>query len=208
MPDRPMQVRLIALEEVVAACDRLARAVLDSGFRPDTVVAIARGGFMPARFLCDFLDISTLMSIKVRHYEAGGQRSGDAVVDSPLGGDVSGRKVLLVDDVNDSGETLRAALPYLGDLNPSELRSAVLHEKSTTACSADFTAELMREWRWMLYPWAVVEDAGQFIRDMDPVPDSVDAIRAALQEKHDLTLSPAQLDRVIRYNRLRVKASL
>lgn len=204
MSDRAMPVRLIALEEVVAACDQLARAVLESDFQPDTVVAIARGGFMPARFLCDFLSISTLMSIKVRHYDAGGQSAGDAVVDCPLGGDVAGRSVLLVDDVNDSGETLRAALPYIRDLNPSDLRSAVLHEKGTTACPADFAAELMSEWRWVLYPWAVVEDAGQFIRELEPLPATRDAIRDALQDKHGLTLSPDQLDRVIRYNRLPV----
>jgi uncharacterized protein len=203
-----MRVQLIGLEEVVQACDRVAQVVVDAGVEVDTIVAVARGGFMPARFLCDFLDVSRLLSIRVRHYGAGAHAAGGATVEYPLGGDIAGRRVLLVDDVNDSGETLQAALPYLRDQSPAVLHTVVLHEKAATACPADFKAEVIREWRWLLYPWAVVEDVGQFIRDMDPVPQTREAIREALEACHGLTLSPAQLERVIRYNRLRVKASV
>jgi uncharacterized protein len=199
-----MPVRLIGLDEVVTACDWVARAVLEGGCRPQTVVAIARGGFMPARFLCDFLGVSGLLSIKVRHYGAGARSAGSATVEYPLGGEIRDQRVLLVDDVNDSGDTLEAALSYLRDLAPAALHTAVLHEKATTTCPADFKAEVIRQWRWVLYPWAVVEDVGQFIRDMDPAPDTLQGIRDALQARHGLTLSAAQLQRVIRYNRLRV----
>ncbi len=199
-----MPVRLIGLDEVVEACDRVARALRGADVEVDTVVAIARGGFMPARFLCDFLDISRLLSIQIGHYEAGAQSAGGVTVEYPLGGDIDGRRVLLVDDVNDSGDTLQAALAYLGDQAPAELHSAVLHEKSTTIRRADFKAEMMREWRWVLYPWAVVEDVGQFIRDMDPIPKSRQAIHDALRERHELVLDPGQLERVIRYGGLAV----
>lgn len=199
-----MQVQLIGLDEVVETCDHVAKAVLKAGVEVDTVVAVARGGFMPARFLCDFLDVSRLLSIKVAHYEAGARSAGGATVEYPLGGNIEGRRVLLVDDVNDSGDTLQAALTHLREQSPAELHSAVLHEKATTTCAADFKAEVIREWRWVLYPWAVVEDAGQFIRDLDPVPETRDAIMKGLEERHNLTLTPAQLERVIRYNRLQV----
>lgn len=205
MPDRPIRVQLLGLDEVVQACDRLAQAVLDAGVAVDTVVAVARGGFMPARFLCDFLDVSRLLSIRVRHYDAGARAPAGATVEYPLGGSIAGRRVLLVDDVNDSGETLQAALPYLRDQSPAVLYTAVLHEKAATACAADFKAAVIREWRWLLYPWAVVEDAGQFIRDMEPVPDTREEIRKGLLACHGLALGPEQLERVIRYNRLRVR---
>lgn len=199
-----MPVRLIALDEVVDACDRVAHALLHAGVEVDTVVAVARGGFMPARFLCDFLGVSRLLSIQIGHYEAGARSAGDATVEYPLGGEIAGRRVLLVDDVNDSGDTLQAGLAHLRDQSPAALHSAVLHEKSTTSCTADFKAEVLREWRWVLYPWAVVEDAGQFIRDMDPMPDSRKALREALWERHELILEPLQLERVIRYTALAV----
>ncbi len=199
-----MRVRLIGLDEVVEACDRVAQAIDAAGVKVDTIVAVARGGFMPARFLCDFLNVSRLLSIKVRHYEAGARSGGGAKVEYPLNGDIAGLNVLLVDDVNDSGRTLEAALPYLHEQAPASLHTAVLHEKTNTTCSADFKAEIIREWRWLLYPWAVVEDAGQFIRQMDPPPQTREAIAEGLKARHELTLSPQQLERVIRFSRLNI----
>lgn len=205
---RDMPVRLIGLEEVVQACDRVAQAVLEAGARIDTVVAIARGGFMPARFICDFLSVSRLQSIKVRHYEAGAKIAGGATVEYPLGGDLEGRRVLLVDDVNDSGDTLEAALPYLQDHSPATLHSAVLHEKTNTTCPARFKAEAIHEWRWVLYPWAVTEDVGQFVRDMEPLPGTLEALRDRLRSRHGLNIEPDVLERVLRYNQISLAETL
>ncbi|MFP4640513.1 MAG: phosphoribosyltransferase [Guyparkeria sp.] len=198
-----MPVQRITLDEVVAHCDRVARQVAESGFRPDTVVAVARGGFAPARFLCDFLDVSRLLSLQLRHYRSGGRAESRAEVSEPLSGEIAGRRVLLVDDVNDSGDTLAAALPYLKDFRPAELRTAVLHEKANTAHRADFHSGFVEEWRWLLYPWAVVEDAGQFLREMDPCPTSVEAARQRLEAAHGLVLSGSEIERVLFYNGIR-----
>lgn len=197
-----MPVQRLTLEEVVGHCDDVARAVRESGFRPDTIVAVARGGFAPARFLCDFLDVSRLLSLQVRHYGSGGQAERRAEVSEPLAGQIDGCRVLLVDDVNDSGDTLDAALPYLEGLGPAELRTAVLHEKANTARQADYRSGFIREWRWLLYPWAVVEDGGQFLRDMRPMPTTREAAIRRLKEDHDLVLDEAELDRVLVFNEI------
>lgn len=200
-----MKVRLVELEEIVVGCDRLAQAILAEGFIPDIMVAVARGGFMPARFLCDFLKVSSLTSLRVRHYAAGAHKSGAAMVTIPLAADIGGARVLLVDDVNDSGETLAAARPYLESFSPAIVRTAVLHEKSGTKQLADFRAGEIRQWQWILYPWAVVEDVGQFIRNMDPSPTGVEEIRRRLMEDYGFAPSPAQLERVLRYNHIFLK---
>ena len=197
-----MPVQLISVEEVVSAADDLARQIRASDFRPDTIVAIARGGFMPARFLCDFLHVHKLLSLKVEHYTSGAREKQRAAVTVPLAGDVRGEQVLLVDDVNVSGDTLVAARPHLEGFDPAAVRTAVLHEKASTQCPADFHSQAVQEWRWILYPWAVIEDVGQFTREMDPAPASPADLHARLQQDYGLALSTAELDRVIRYNRL------
>lgn len=202
---RRMPVQLITLEEVVTAADQLARGTRDSGFLPDTIVAIARGGFTPARFLCDFLHVHKLLSVKVEHYTAGAREQRSAAVTHPLSGDIRGEKVLLVDDVNDSGDTLEAALPHLAGFEPSEVRSAVLHEKAGTRRSADYHCHRIREWRWVLYPWAVVEDVGHFVREMDPVPATRAQLHEALLRDYGLQLTPEQTERVIHHNRLPIR---
>lgn len=192
-------VQLVELEEVVDACDRLARTILASGFQPDIVVAIARGGFVPARFLCDFLRIGKLSSIRVQHYRAGAQREAQARVTIPLAIAIAGAKVLLVDDVNDSGKTLAAATAHLAGFSPAAVRTAVLHEKADTAQAADFRATAVKEWRWILYPWAVVEDVGQFLHDMRPAPQGMEEIRRQLRERYGFVPSPSQLERVLHF---------
>ena len=197
-----MPVQKISVEAVVDASDRLARSVRESGFRPDAVIAVARGGFMPARFVCDFLGISRLLSLKVQHYGAGARAQARAEVTEPLGSQIRDARVLVVDDVNDSGETLEAARPYLEGLEPAAIRTAVLHEKANTACRADFVAETIDEWRWILYPWAVVEDVGQFLRDMQPAPSTRGEALARLEDQHGLALAEAELDRVLYFHDL------
>lgn len=204
MPEaRKMPVQLINVEAVVDASDQLARQILDSDFRPDTIVAIARGGFMPARFLCDFLHVHKLLSLRVEHYTAGAREKRAAAVTVPLSGEIHGERVLLVDDVNDSGDTLAAARPHLETFDPAMVRTAVLHEKIlTTRCAADFHSLAVREWRWMLYPWAVVEDVGQFVRQMEPRPTRRTELIERLRLDYALELHPNELDRVIRYHGL------
>lgn len=197
-----MPVQLISVEEVVGAADDLARQIRASDFRPDSIVAIARGGFMPARFLCDFLHVHKLLSLKVEHYTSGAREKQRAAVTVPLAGDVRGERVLLVDDVNDSGDTLVAARPHLEGFEPAAVRTAVLHEKASTHCRADFHSQAVQEWRWILYPWAVIEDVGQFAREMDPPPTTAAELHTRLQQDYGLELDPAQMDRVIRYNDL------
>ena len=194
-----MQVHLVSLDEVVEACDHLAQQICESDFHPDVIIAVARGGFTPARFLCDFLHVGALAAIRVEHYAAGAHRAEQARVTIPLATDIRAAQVLIVDDVNDSGETLKVAVPHVAGFSPAALRTAVLHEKSNTTHSADFCSAELRRWRWLLYPWAVVEDIGQFIREMHPAPQNEAQIHQQLHQRYGLQLSSHQLERVLRF---------
>ena len=58
-----LSCELVSLRTLYEFCYHLALKIRDSGYRPDIVVAIARGGFVPARFVCDFLGLSRLARI-------------------------------------------------------------------------------------------------------------------------------------------------
>ena len=108
----PIPCELITWNRFHSQARKLARMVRASGWRPDTLVAIGRGGYMPARVLSDFLDLADLTSFKVEHYQST-HISKQAVVRYPLSGSLKGRKVLLVDDVSDSGDTFVAAIAHV-----------------------------------------------------------------------------------------------
>jgi hypoxanthine phosphoribosyltransferase len=176
----------------------LAQKILDSGYKPEIIIAIARGGFIPARFLCDFLNILDMSSIKVQHYAPGAVKERIAWVKYPLSADIEGRKVLVVDDVNDTGETLMAAGNHIKTFQPSVVKFAVLHEKQTTILKADYYSFYVRRWKWIIYPWAVVEDVGAFLQKMKPYPrDPADA-SARLRNEYGIHMSLRWIEKVMR----------
>lgn len=176
----------------------LARLIKDAGFHPDIVVAIGRGGYVPARVVCDFLHLDRLTGIKVEHYVATHKQT-EVVVRYPLNTDVRGLDVLIVDDVNDSGDTLATVLRYLDGFAPRGVKTAVLHEKVVTRCPADFVARRIRKWRWIVYPWATIEDVTSFVRVLRPAPLSVEEARRRLLEEHGIRVPLQTVEDVLAF---------
>lgn len=65
---------------------------------------------------------------------------------------------MIIDDVADTGDTLRAAVDYVSSLRPSEIKTGVLHHKDCSLFLPDFCAQYVKEWRWIVYPWARHEE--------------------------------------------------
>jgi hypoxanthine phosphoribosyltransferase len=188
---------LVSLDTVYDASWALGKAVRESGYTPDVVVAVARGGFVPARFLCDFLGISDMTSLKVQHYAPGAAKERRAWIKYPVGGDIHHKRVLVVDDVNDTGDTLKVAVDHLRSLGVAEIRTAVLHEKQTSAVRADFRAVDVLDWHWIIYPWAVVEDIGGFLARMEPRPATAGEAAAHLAEEYGIQLPERRLSMIM-----------
>ena len=167
---------------------KLSFRIHDSGFKPDIIIAIGRGGYMPARIISDFLHVMNLTSLKIEHYR-GTQKKKLALVRYPLAQGVTGKRVLLVDDVCDTGDTFELANKHLADrLQPDEIRTAVLHYKKTSSFIPDYHASRMIKWRWIIYPWAAAEDIGEFIKLMAPQPETLAEIRNKLARDYDVLI--------------------
>jgi hypoxanthine phosphoribosyltransferase len=171
----------------------LALAIHGAGFRPELIVAIGRGGYMPARIVSDYLDIYDLTDIRIEHYH-GAHMERFARIHYPLTADISGKQVLLIDDVSDSGGTFETAIRHLREHGePAQLKTAVLHHKLVSSYTADFYAEEVREWRWIIYPWAVIEDLRSFLHDMDPPPSTIEGFARLLHERHGIEVGQQTL---------------
>ncbi len=183
-----LRCEVITWRHVCRLASKLARVIRAADFRPDIVVAIARGGYIPARLLCDQLDLYNLISLRIAHY-VGTEKTGQARIVSGLGEDLRGKNVLLVDDVSDSGDTLELAMQHINARGPRQLRVAVLHHKQCASLVPDFFAQRVIRWRWITYPWAVVEDLGGFIRRMEPMPTSIEEAALRLQQDYRIKVS-------------------
>ncbi|MCK4938020.1 MAG: phosphoribosyltransferase [Methanosarcinales archaeon] len=142
----------------------LARKVHTSKFEPEIIVAIGRGGYVPARVVCDYLLFRDLTTIKVEHWGVAATIDDQAHIRFGLSTDISNMRVLLVDDITDTGDTLLAALNYIRNCQPSEVRTAVLQHKTCSTIVPDYYAHRIVKWRWVIYPWAMFEDLSGFIK--------------------------------------------
>jgi len=100
--------------------------------------------------------------MKVEHYMRGAEMKAEARIKYPIPVDISGKKVLIVDDITDTGDTLSLSVAYAKSLNPAEVKTAVLQHKTCSSFTPDFYAQKIIRWRWIIYPWARYEDLGGF----------------------------------------------
>lgn len=172
----------------------LATSVRQSGYTADMIVAIGRGGYMPARLLSDYLGIMNLTSFKIEHYR-GARKHAAAVIQYPLSAVVQDKRVLLVDDVSDSGDTFTVAVEHIMQCgSPAQIRTAVLHHKITSRFIPDYYARKIVKWRWLIYPWAVSEDIASFIAAEITLPAPIDGIVAQINARHGIRVSPRQVE--------------
>ena len=134
------------------ASRELATMVAESGYEPDIILAIARGGLLPAGALGYALSVKNTYTLNVEFYTGIDERLPMPIMLPPVPSlvDVSGARILVVDDVADTGRTLKLVNEFCeGKVADSKI--AVLYEKPHSEVKCDFV------WRytdkWVNFPW-------------------------------------------------------
>jgi len=101
------------------------------------------------------LKVYRVASIGVVFYAGAGKTMEKPKLTQELNVDIRGKRVLLVDDVADTGESLILAKEKVLVLNPSELKVATLNYKPKSKIKPDFFVE--ETLKWLVYPWEIRE---------------------------------------------------
>ncbi|SEE80433.1 phosphoribosyltransferase [Ruania alba] len=152
------------------ASRELAQVVVDSGWMPDLVIAVARGGLIPAGAIAYALGVKAMGTMNVEFYTDVEETLPEPQVLPPMldTSVLAGAKVLVVDDVADSGRTLEVVMRLLRtgttpgagphtvtpapEHLPAEARSAVLYTKPQSVIEPDYTWRSTD--RWIAFPWS------------------------------------------------------
>jgi len=163
-----VNTKLVSWNDVTNWCRKLAEKIKKSGYIPDVIIAIARGGYAPARLLCDFLGVENLLSIQSQHWTEAAVSSGKAILKFEYKVDMSGKKLLIVDDIADTGKSIMIARKFIKEnWNPAEIRVATMQWiPKTCGIKPDYYVDEVKEWIWYQYPWTRLEDTTQFLKRM------------------------------------------
>lgn len=114
-------------------------------FCPDTILAVARGGMTLAHALSMALDVRNLQSIRTESYDGEIQR--DNIIISGECNLSDSKRILVVDDIVDSGQTLIYLMPFLRSLNPAaDFKIATLFTKQSALMQPDFSLHEATDW--------------------------------------------------------------
>lgn len=134
----------------------LYNKVIDKQFLPDMIAGISRGGLVPARiisdlFMCEFPNTRPTLSImQIGFYSGVGKTEKKPIIYQDLPGLIHGKKILLIDDVADSGVSLDFALKYLKMKNPAEVQIGTLYYKEWSLLKPHFYIETTD--KWIIFP--------------------------------------------------------
>ncbi|VEG28718.1 Xanthine phosphoribosyltransferase [Actinomyces howellii] len=157
--------REILTWELFGTAEReLAAQIVASGWFPDLIIAIARGGLIPAGAIGYAIGVKAMGAMNVEFYTDIGKTLEEPVILPPLmdASGLPGKKVLVVDDVADSGRTLKMVMELLGRQGLElggrtvrvDARSAVIYRKPRSIVEPDYF------WRttdkWINFPWSVL----------------------------------------------------
>jgi hypoxanthine phosphoribosyltransferase len=167
-------------DRVIKLSLQLAKEVKESNFQPDVIVSIHRGGMVIARLLSDYLDVRDIRSVRVEHYTTL-EKEESARIAEPLPNRLDGLKVLLVDDVSDTGESLKVAKQHLLDMGASEVRVATLHYKPWSSVKPDYFVEETD--RWVVYFWEWAETSKYLLDKLKKDGFSEEDVKKILREE-------------------------
>lgn len=159
---------IMSWEKFGVASRELASQIADSGYDPDIILAIARGGLLAAGALGYALAVKNLYTMNVEFYTGVEERLPVPMILPPVPDLVELRfaRVLVVDDVADTGHTLKIVEEFFKG-RVKEVRTAVLYEKPRSVVKCDYA------WKktdlWINFPWS----------DKDPVVKRANMVRDA-----------------------------
>lgn len=165
-------------EQIYQMLIDLSQNIQRKCFNPDVIVGVSRGGWIPARILSDFLEKSEIANIKVEFYLGVEKKKKEPKITQSVSVDVESRRILVVDDVSDTGRSLKLVKESLFKKRVKDLKIATLYYKPWSITLPDFYQKTTSN--WVIFPWERKEAFRKVIERFEEDGKSSEEARHAL----------------------------
>lgn len=170
----------------------LADKIKQSNFKPDIIIGVARGGWPPARILSDLLDNPNIASIKVEFYlDIYKTMEAPAITQYP-DVDIRNKRILVVDDVADSGRSLQLVRSWLLEKGASEVRICTIYYKPWSVIKPDYYAKETKA--WVIFTWEIKESIKKIAKKLLESGYNAERIKEKLIE---IGISPLYVNKFV-----------
>ena len=159
----------------------LADRIRKDGFKPDVIVGVSRGGWPPARILSDLLSNPNLANVRADFYVGVAETKCEPALTQPISVAVAGKRVLIVDEVADTGKTLKLVKEHVIEQGAVEARTATAYCKPRNIARPDYCSRETSD--WIIFPWEVKETIRRITMECrekgKPVKEEAEKVRRA-----------------------------
>jgi len=140
----------------------LAEKIRKNNFKPDIIVGVSRGGWPPARVMSDLLDNPNLANVRAEFYLGVAETKGEPTLTQPVSTSVAGKKVLVVDEVADTGKSLKLVKEHIIEQDATEVKIATVYFKPWSIVKPDYYEKETSQ--WIVFPWEIKETVRKIVK--------------------------------------------
>ena len=148
MHKRKIDVSLWEIQELI---ELLSKKIIES-HKIDSIVAISRGGIIPARYLAKPLVVRRIYTVGIEFYEDAEKKKQPKIYQR-LTEQLTDQTILIIDDIVDSGESMKLAVEEVKLLSPKEIFTCTLYYKQNSIYKPNFYGKSVCDEVWFKYPW-------------------------------------------------------
>jgi len=171
----------------------LADKIKKDKFHPDVIVGICRGGWLPARVMSDLLENPELANVRVEFYVGVAETKTEPVITQPVSASITDKKVLIMDDVADTGKSLKLVKDHAENQGAKSVKIATIYHKPWSEIIPDYYEKKTR--RWVVFPWERKETVRNLVKKCIKEKKSIEETKTKLIRGG---LDPALAERFIR----------
>jgi hypoxanthine phosphoribosyltransferase len=178
---------------------QMSESIVHAKYDPDVIIGISRGGLVPGRILADYLQKKYLCTIQMGHWDESKGFTDNSHLVYPLPDiNLKNKKVLVVDDVCDVGDTMIGVEKYLTP-RVGNLKVAILARKADSKYTPSYCPMVLEEWRWIFFPWSTHEDLLAFVEKVLRVTGgaTIEEIIRILEYSMDVEFAIPEIERAL-----------
>jgi hypoxanthine phosphoribosyltransferase len=146
-----LELTIPSWNQIYSLLLELAEAIRKSRFKPDVIVGVSRGGWIPARIMSDLLENPKLVNVATEYYVGVAETKYKPMLTQQVSLPVKDKKVLVVDDVADTGESLKLVKAHLKKQGASEIMIATIYYKPRSITVPHYYQKETSS--WIIFPW-------------------------------------------------------